>query len=369
VRVALLHAFMDILGGGEYLMLHMARAISLAGGKVDLYTVTEPDWGEIERVFGIENPRSIFNEVYVHGKLNPFRRGKGRFVRFKRLLVYHGFFKMFNREHLRDRYDLVIDTQSNTASPVDIAYIHYPVIAETYTKHTPVYDAYSLLVKMLYKAWFGKPMSKHVLTNSSWTAKAIKQYYGVEARVLYPPVDVSSIMSRCRDSGREDVIVTVSRLTPEKNLPQLGVIAAAMPSYEYIVMGRRDDETVYNELIHRGVNVNPDVSRDVLIDTLCRAKYYVHPLFREHFGIAVVEAMAAGLVPLVYYDSGSCTDIVSHVDKRLCYKNLLHAAYIINWIEKHGLWEELSRKARMVAEMFSVENFYRRVRDTVSSLL
>ncbi len=367
-RIALLHAFMDILGGGEYLMLQMAVALRIMGYTLDLYTVTPPDWDKVERVFGVRGDK-VFHRVHVHEELNPFRGGRGRFVRLKRLLAYHSFFKMFNHERLRDKYDLVVDTQSNTASPVDLAYIHYPVIAETYSRRTPLYDAYSLLVKLLYRRWFGKPMSRVVATNSSWTARVIKHYYGVDAHVLYPPVDTSAFRGRC-SGERENIIVTLSRLTPEKNLPAVSVVVAAHPDYRYIVIGRLDDHRVYSELIRRpGLEVLTNVAREELVGILCRAKYYVHPPFREHFGIAVVEAMAAGLVPFVYYDSGSCSDIVSRLDKKLCYKDIRFVPHLIRWIEEHGLWEELSRKAKRVAEEFSVERFYGRVTRFFSTLL
>ena len=368
-RIALLHAFMDILGGGEYLMLQMAVALNRMNNTLDLYTVTPPPWRDIERVFGIRDPQSLFRRVYVHEELNPFRFKRGRFVRLKRLLAYHGFFKMFNRERLRDMYDLIVDTQSNMASPVDLAYIHYPVIAETCLGKTPIYDAYSVLVKLLYHLWFGKPMSRMIATNSSWTARIIKRYYGVDAHVLHPPVDTSSFQEGCGGT-KEKIIVTLSRLTPEKNLPALSIVASMMPEYRYIVMGRPDDRHVYEELVRRpGLEVLTDLPREEVVGILCRAKYYVHPPFREHFGIAVVEAMAAGLVPFVYYDSGSCTDIVSRVDSRLCYKDITGVPRMIRWIEDKGLWQELSMTAKKVADEFSVERFYDQVKRFFSTLL
>ncbi len=357
----MLHAFMDILGGGEYLMLELARGLRRIGCSVDLYTVTPPPWRDIERVFGIRDPEKLFRRVHVHEELNPFRFKRGRFVRLKRLLAYHGFFKMFNRERLRDKYDVVIDTQSNTASPVDLAYIHYPVIAETYSKRTPLYDLYSLAVKALYLWWFSKPMSRRVLTNSTWTAQVIRHYYGVDADVLYPPVDIRRFSMYADKYPRQDMVVTVSRLTPEKNLPAVSVAASTLPDYHFIIVGRLNDEAVYHELVNRGLDVRTDIPRDELVHVMARAKYYLHPPFREHFGIAVVEAMAAGLVPFVYYDSGACMDIVSRVDKRLCYRDIARVPHMIRLVEEKGLWEELSRRARAVAEMFSVENFYRSV--------
>jgi glycosyltransferase involved in cell wall biosynthesis len=52
-----------------------------------------------------------------------------------------------------------------------------------------------------------------------------------------------------------------------------------------------------------------NVRFDRLLDLLCRSKVYVHPLPGEPFGISTVEAMSAGIIPVVP-DIGGHTEFV-----------------------------------------------------------
>jgi glycosyltransferase involved in cell wall biosynthesis len=58
------------------------------------------------------------------------------------------------------------------------------------------------------------------------------------------------------------------------------------------------------------LKVLPNVSEDLKIELMAKAIIYLHPMKYEHFGIAVVEAMAAGLLPIVHKSGGPWTDIV-----------------------------------------------------------
>jgi glycosyltransferase involved in cell wall biosynthesis len=64
----------------------------------------------------------------------------------------------------------------------------------------------------------------------------------------------------------------------------------------------------------RNFHLETDVSRRI-IELMSQASIYLHPPFAEHFGIAIAEAAAAGLVPVVYRDGGGWTDIASRVDQ------------------------------------------------------
>ncbi|MFP3319064.1 MAG: glycosyltransferase [Acidilobus sp.] len=44
------------------------------------------------------------------------------------------------------------------------------------------------------------------------------------------------------------------------------------------------------------------MSRNRIIELMSRAPIYLHSSHAEHFGIAIAEAAAAGLVPVVYSD-------------------------------------------------------------------
>jgi glycosyltransferase involved in cell wall biosynthesis len=44
------------------------------------------------------------------------------------------------------------------------------------------------------------------------------------------------------------------------------------------------------------------LSRKRIIELMSQASIYLHPPYAEHFGIAIAETAATGLVPVVYRD-------------------------------------------------------------------
>ncbi|MFP3287105.1 MAG: glycosyltransferase [Acidilobus sp.] len=51
-------------------------------------------------------------------------------------------------------------------------------------------------------------------------------------------------------------------------------------------------------------HLETDVPRRRIHELMSEASIYLHPPLAEHFGIAIAEAAAAGLVPAVYGDGG-----------------------------------------------------------------
>jgi len=106
------------------------------------------------------------------------------------------------------------------------------------------------------------------------------------------------------------------------------------------------------------VELLTNLPRDRLRELLGRARYYLHPSFPEHFGIAVVEAMATGCIPIVYRDGGAWFDIVSRVSDILGYSDVNEVPGIIRRIESDRvLYEELENKSISVSKEFNYERF------------
>jgi len=102
---------------------------------------------------------------------------------------------------------------------------------------------------------------------------------------------------------------------------------------------------------------------------MSQASIYLHPPHAEHFGIAIAEAAAAGLVPVVYRDGGGWTDIASRVDQGLGYTNAEEAASIVRSLLSDSLkLKELSARAREVARSFSYEGFKERLNEVIKEL-
>ncbi|MEM1617932.1 MAG: glycosyltransferase, partial [Desulfurococcaceae archaeon] len=92
--------------------------------------------------------------------------------------------------------------------------------------------------------------------------------------------------------------------------------------------------------------------------------FYVHPQYQEHFGIAVVEAMSAGAVPIVYRDGGAWVDVVSNISHELGYTELDEVPAIIRKLESDhskmtALREEAIKKSLEFRREVFQEKFLR----------
>jgi Glycosyltransferase len=102
---------------------------------------------------------------------------------------------------------------------------------------------------------------------------------------------------------------------------------------------------------------------------MSQASVYLHPPFAEHFGFAIAEAAAAGLVPVVYRDGGGWTDIVSRVDQGLGYISVEEAARTVGLLlNDPGRLKTLSASAREAAKSLNYESFKIKLSEVINSL-
>lgn len=373
-RVAVFNAHLGLAGGGELVALNIAKALEESGYEVDLVTYRF----EVEDV---ERASKLLTPGYKPKNLVVFETPRlikllgvgGRFVRLHRLLLVSDFL-----ERCRGEYDLIIDTSSNMPTRADIVYVHYPATLRSSGKSGLHWAVYDKLVQHVSKRLLGKP--KLVLCNSSWTAGKFKSAYNDDftVEVLYPPVDVE-YFSEVAGSAKENVVVTVSRFTPEKNLERIVDVADKLRDFRFMIVGGRAkySEPVIGNISRRirergvdNVELLFNVPRDKLREILGSAKYYLHPPYAEHFGISVVEAMSAGCIPIVHRDGGTWYDVVSKIRGMLGYYVINEVPYIIRAIEKdRKLYEELRKKSVEVAGMFTYGRFKKSLLNYLEGIL
>ncbi|MGC8983600.1 MAG: glycosyltransferase, partial [Desulfurococcaceae archaeon] len=277
-------------------------------------------------------------------------------------------------ERVREECDLVIDTSSNAPTKADVVYVHYPANLSS-CRRDLVWRAYDLAVEMLVKSTMGYP--RLVLCNSTWTMRKFVEVFGRGYRVgvLHPPVDTDYFRDVC---AKENLVVTVSRFTPEKNLEKLVDVAKIIPYMEFIIVGSASKYSHSSSVIEKikrraeeldvkNLRLVVNAPREELRELLCRAKVYLHPPFPEHFGIAVAEAMASGAVPVVYRDGGAWTDLVSLVDERLGYRDITEIPEILRLVESEA--DVLRKKSRQIAEKYSQRAFKKKLLDYLADLL
>ena len=314
----IVHISLNARGGGERLAVATIKAISSMGIGVELSTVEKPDMALIHDAYGTSvredikkirtlnilqkyGPRNYTFTVNTHGDMLPF---------------YHKDF-----------------TKKNA-----ITYCHYPIARYLIDCGDPDYSAILQNLCLLgmtsevrngyhdvvRSAYVKMMLNSTVLTNSEFSRKAIFKTFGVDSTILPPPVDVDIFRNACLASNvRNDSILVISRFHPSKKIENVIHLAKLLCQNEVgicmnIVGNMPSDGIGYfnylNDLVrHYGlenfVRFEINVRFDRLLDLMRTSKVYVHPLPGEPFGISTVEAMSAGIIPVVP-DIGGHTEFV-----------------------------------------------------------
>lgn len=314
----IVHISLNARGGGERLAVATIKAISSMGIDVELSTVERPDMSLIHDAYGT----SISEDIKKVRTLNILQKYSPR--NYNLTVNTHGDMLPFYHKDF---------TKKNA-----ITYCHYPIARYLIDCGDPDYSA--VLQNMcplgmtpavrngypdaVRSAYIKMMLNSTVLTNSEFSCKAIFKTFGVDSTILHPPVDVDIFHNACLASKvRNDSILVISRFHPTKKIENAIHLAKLLHQNEVgicmnIVGNMLPDGIGYfnylNDLVrHYGlegfVRFEINVRFDRLLDLMCRSKVYVHPLPGEPFGISTVEAMSAGIIPVVP-DIGGHTEFV-----------------------------------------------------------
>jgi glycosyltransferase involved in cell wall biosynthesis len=192
--------------------------------------------------------------------------------------------------------------------------------------------------------------------NSSAVRERIRRFYGREATVIHPPVDVSELdVAREKEPGH---FLWVHRLVPYKQ-PELVMEAFRDLPYRLTMVGVGPLEARLRKRLPSNVELLGWVSRDVLAELFGRAAGFVH-VAEEDFGISTVEALATG-TPVVALDAGGARDIVrDRVDGLLIERPELEALRAGIRAVASGSWDQESLRNRALE--FSTDRFLQQMR-------
>lgn len=145
-----------------------------------------------------------------------------------------------------------------------------------------------------------------IVVNSRHVASRVRTWWGREAEVVHPPVDVVWYHPD-RSISREDFFLFAGRLVPYKR-PEIAVAAARRAGVELMVAGAGRSAATLRKFAGPGVQLLGKVSDTVLRDLYRRCRALVFP-GEEDFGIVPVEAQACG-APVVALRAGGILDSV-----------------------------------------------------------
>lgn len=354
-RVAICQPYI-ILGGRLQVILGIVRALNNLGIEPDILTAG-----------------TSFNPEKIAASYGQDLRFKFRFINqhlpWKTLFVDYQV-ALFNRslEKIASQYDLLIDSGNSqlflpTSIPV-ISYIHFPseylLRMKNLSLHIPDHQMSYPVIRKIARA-FIRPVYRRnsrfidgrtIVCNSKFTENAFCEMFPKAAgqtRVIYPPVALAQY--RCLPGSREHSVVSLGRFAPDKGQLEQIRLAESMPGLEFHFMGfvnapkyfeACQDYVTLNHLSN--VHLHPDIPFEDMIALMKTARYFLHTMHNEHFGITAVQAIAAGCLPIVH-DSGGQKETVPFGELR--YTSLDQVPAIIKNLENWPV-NELNR---MVAKL------------------
>lgn len=145
----------------------------------------------------------------------------------------------------------------------------------------------------------------HFIAISSAVQERIKRFYGRDAAIIFPPVHTE----RYRPAGAApgDYYLVVSRLIPYKRI-DLAVQACSALGRRLIIVGDGRDRAALERLAGPTVQFTGRLPDADLTDLLAHCRAFLFPGC-EDFGIAPVEAQAAGR-PVIAFAGGGALDTV-----------------------------------------------------------
>lgn len=303
MRVALVHDFLNQYGGAERVLEAIHEIFPYAHVYTSLYDSTKL-------------PLRMHN-----WDIRPFRLPKLPLVHF--LKYYTAFYPLlFENLDLRD-YDLVISSTAFFAKGIrvrpgalHISYIHTPprflyrYSAETGKRELFFYRPILALLDNFFRIWDYEAAQRpdFIVANSQEVARRVKKFYGREATVIYPPVELpNQPINQSVSQPDHFYYLVVSRLLSYKRV-DLAVQAANELRVPLKIVGTGKEEKRLRKMAGSSVEFLGFVSDEKLSELYKGCQAVIFPT-DEDFGITPVEAMVFGK-PVIAFAKGGALETV-----------------------------------------------------------
>ena len=144
----------------------------------------------------------------------------------------------------------------------------------------------------------------HFAAISQAVRQRIQKFYRRQAAVIHPPVDTTGYVPA---EGSDDYFLIVSRLIPYKRI-DLAVQAFNQLGLPLVIVGDGRDRASLQEMAKPNIQFLGRVPDEEMRQLLARCRAFIFPGL-EDFGIAPVEAQAAGR-PVIAFGGGGALDTV-----------------------------------------------------------
>jgi len=145
-----------------------------------------------------------------------------------------------------------------------------------------------------------------MVAQSMAVGERIKKYYGRDSILIYPPLDVE-LFGKGPNNQRESFFLVVSRLVAYKRV-DLAIEAFNNLGSPLYIVGVGSEEGRLKAMANKNIHFLGKLTEEKLAHYYRKCAAFILPQ-EEDFGLAAVEAQAAG-APVIAYRAGGALDIV-----------------------------------------------------------
>ncbi|CAG9857433.1 unnamed protein product [Phyllotreta striolata] len=414
LRVGIFHPYCNAGGGGEKVLWVALQALQNKYPKAEYYVYTgDVDATPSEILDKVRNRLNVKLDkdvkfIYLHRRKWVEADRYPYFTLLAQALgsVYLGFeaLKQLNPDVFIETtgFTFVLPVFKYIGGCKTGSYIHYPIITNDMLKRVSsrqnMYNNRSVIArspiltmgKLIYYhifAWaysLTGQCSDVTLVNSTFTMEHLNVLWNKPLHLVYPPCEISHLKSieKAKAKPKDVRIMSLAQFRPEKDHPlqlqSLYELREILPEEAFsqvklVLCGscrNADDARRVKDLKDFGkhlsledhVEFKVNLSYEELLDEFGKAYIGIHTMLDEHFGISVVEQMAAGLITVAHRSGGPLLDIIETSEgSRLGFlaQTPDEFAHIIKFIMQLDDAEvcEIRDKARASTERFGVEKF------------
>ena len=353
MRIGIFDPYLDDLGGGEKYMVSLAQCLS-SNNSVTIFWNNKNDLKRVADRFSLDISR-------INVRKNIFSRD----------------YPFLKRCFDSLSYDAIV-VLSDGSIPFVLSkklFIHF---------QQPMPS-----VKMSLKNSLKKIKVTSFFCNSFFTKSFIDKEFGINSKVIYPPVSGTSSTGK-----KENIILHVGRFRDMKSKLQdykkqglmsdvfKKMVNSDLKDWKFILaVGLQDDDRPKFNRLQKSIQGYPiefsiNLSNGDLRKVYSKSKIYWHasgygenldrnPQLAEHFGISTVEAMGAGIVPVVI-NAGGQREIVQNGKNGYLWDNLEEFIAKTEYLIKDKkMWQEMSENAIKRSRIFTGDRFCKDIKNLI----
>ncbi len=202
-----------------------------------------------------------------------------------------------------------------------------------------------------------------MIANSAFVRDRIRKFYGRDADVIYPFVDLNDFLSVEKSRPlKQDYFVVVSAFAPNKRV-DLAIEACNRLRRQLKIVGGGQMEKSLRAMAGPTIEFLGNCSRESVVQLLAQAQALLFPGV-EDFGITPLESLAAG-TPVVAYHAGGVLETLTEGDAQFFSEPTVESLM--------GAIEQFTQKTWKIdlerLNVFSRERFLNQMEDYISSVL